>query len=841
MADLRHWQLTSAKSFALPLAADSRLSRTDYADDQIWELLLGTAESPALALQTQYGGRANLVSLVPMWLYENRTIYQTQAYTKPPVITAFAPGYLRSEAKLLPNLNLQAEFWAMESHAVGARYSLRNTGTQTIKLRLDVFGHVVVSSKEQDLGIVALRDGHNALFVGKIANIEPVVLMEKARAITDSDTTPSAKIGVDLNIPAKGDIVVRWVHTGLHKMVDSLALAQHWMHQDWDAHFAVIVRAAQSIPVIETGKSDLDMLIAASYQQLVLSFLTPTGSLPYGSFIATRQPGQGFSPQGDGSDYNRQWDGQEPTLAYLTAAAVASIAPNLAQGIIRNYLAIQREDGWIDRKPGLGGQRQAMLCQPILARLTWAIYQSTEDQAFLNEVFPGLFKFFERWFQPDLDYDQDGLPEWQSERQTGYMYMPTFGTSQSWAQNADIRAVETPDMAAYLLSEAISLRTMAQTLKHKATLKTLDKRITALQMLLENLWQDSHYTYRDRDTHLTTASVTIIKGGRADEEHLPALPLSPVNRLIVRIIGGGNLVPHTTLHLDGLDQNGQAVHETADSEAFVWSYGRGVYTSQHVFTQIDRVRLEGMSRVYKIDVETVDTTRLDINALLPLWSTGISPERAAALVDLLTDKKHFWQPNGVTMCSAQDANFAASNAEGCGAVWPFWLTLIGEGLLDYGYLPQAADLFKRLLAAQLAVVGQQRRFYEFYHSEEPQGLGERGHVAGIVPLHFFMRAIGVRIIASGKVWTGGTFAWDKPITITQHGVTVKLSKVGTQITFPSGYTVTLKPEDGWQAVVDPNPVQLPPVTPIASSPPPNQSTHTSPKSVKIEVDYEPKE
>ena len=55
----------------------------------------------------------------------------------------------------------------------------------------------------------------------------------------------------------------------------------------------------------------------------------------------------------------------------------------LAQGIVRNYLAVQQNDGWIDWKPGLGGQRQGVMCLPVLARLTqngvWSDRRCTPD------------------------------------------------------------------------------------------------------------------------------------------------------------------------------------------------------------------------------------------------------------------------------------------------------------------------------------------------------------------------------------------------------------------------------------------------------------------------------
>src|SRR3954454_10510045 len=102
------WQLGTNSPFALALAADARLSQTDYFDDQVWELLPGSPGNPALALQTSYGGRGGLASIVPLWRSDNRPVYQYQAYTPPPVITAFAQGYLQTRPKITPRLQLKA-------------------------------------------------------------------------------------------------------------------------------------------------------------------------------------------------------------------------------------------------------------------------------------------------------------------------------------------------------------------------------------------------------------------------------------------------------------------------------------------------------------------------------------------------------------------------------------------------------------------------------------------------------------------------------------------------------------------------------------------------------------
>jgi hypothetical protein len=79
-----------------------------------------------------------------------------------------------------------------------------------------------------------------------------------------------------------------------------------------------------------------------------------------------------------------------------------------------------------------------------------------------------------------------------------------------------------------------------------------------------------------------------------------------------------------------------------------------------------------------------------------------------------------------------------------------------------------------------------------------------------------MRSLGVRIISHAKVWVGGPFAWENPVVMQQHGVTVRRSSTGTRIEFPSGYSSDISGDD-WQEISDPNPVHPPPVPPVPVS------------------------
>ena len=115
------------------------------------------------------------------------------------------------------------------------------------------------------------------------------------------------------------------------------------------------------------------------------------------------------------------WNGQAPFDAYYVSSVLP--AAEAAQDL-ENFLAIQTEQGAIDGKPGLAGQRGRFLAAPILASLAWKLYEKSDDQTFLRAAFPKLYKFFWSWFSPEYDEDRDGLPQWKHILQTGFRIIP---------------------------------------------------------------------------------------------------------------------------------------------------------------------------------------------------------------------------------------------------------------------------------------------------------------------------------------------------------------------------------------------------------------------------------
>lgn len=824
---------------SLTLGADARLSRVDFTNDQIWDVIWDDEKIAPATLRSGYGGRVKHVTITPQWVYRERKIESAQSYIQSPKLVAFAPAYAQLEAKIAEHLTVKIEYWVMESNAIGGRFTIYNAGTETEEVQLSLIGDVL-TDKKSSLAIITLISENHALSLGRYPHIEPILMLENAQAgaLTNKEPIIRAK----MTIEAGKNQVVRFVHAGLSRMSDSVERATYWLSQNWDEAFATIEKASQHIPQIMTGDPNTDLLIALSYQQLLQSFITPP-NLPHPSFVATRQIDKGYSAKGDGSDYDRSWNGQSAHLAYLIALGIAPIAPELAQGIVKNFLASQTYDGKVDMKPNFASSTPiegGYLCPPILARLTWNIYQFTEDRAFLEETFPKLLRFYQRWMQEDVD--GDSMPEWTHERQMGYVFFPTFGNNQAWAQNVDIRITESPDMAAYMISEAIHLSFISHLLGKTDGYGILNK-LNKHQVYLENLWREElgRYSYQDRDTNLATPYIPIFMEHPADERVPVALSLENPARIQVHLIGGTNHAPKATLHIVGIGHDNENIHEIADVKTqFVWGYSNGFYTSKNLFQTVNELYFEGVSRVYKVDAHTVDFTRPDVNSILPLMLTGIPENRAESLVKLLTDPAQFWRESGMSIVSAKDRNYDPASAVGGGGTWAYWTTLIGEGLIEYGRGDITRDMVKRLVKTQLAAYTENSYFSEFYHSDQAGGRGEKYHVGGIVPIYLLNRLFGIQIFDSRRVFLGGENFWDTDITIIQHGVTVKRTKNNANITFASGHHIEVTVSANGEMIEDPTTSIAPSVT-IKPHLPPQLDAPTDPKRVIIQVDVEPDE
>jgi len=574
-------------------------------------------------------------------------------------------------------------------------------------------------------------------------------------------------------------------------MQESFQLARQTAARNWDAEKARIELVNEGVPEIYTGDLDWDIVFALTQKVALSSFLNPDHYLPSPSYVLNRMPDQGYSFRGDGSDYSHLWNGQSPLESWFLSEMVTPAAPKLAEGLLLNFLAVQAEDGTIDWKPGMGGQSSRLMATPFLASLALQIYETTENLEFLRQVFPGILKFVQAWFSRDHDRDGDGIPEWDHPMQSGLEDHPIYSHWYDWSQGVDIETVENPALCSFLHRECIALSAIAEKIDRSEVIPSLITYSDHLITAIEASWSDTDSIYYDwdRDTHLT------LTGERLADRQGPGDLIvdrdfeQPV-RLLVHIETDSPSGRHPQVFVHGTSASGHRRVEQVDENQFKWHLQRCRMTGDRVYSKIDRIEILGIEPNDRIDVHTVGLSCINQSQLLPLWAGIPDKKRANRLVKkTITASKKFWQPYGMPACVTPSPE---SDDLVCRHVNMVWNTLIGEGLLQYGYRTEAAELVTRMMQAVIQTVKQDHRFRRYYNADDGRGSGERNVFTGLAPLGLFMNTLGVRIISPIKVALRGHNPFPWPVTIKYRGLTILRQNDKTNVVFPDGQTVTIK-------------------------------------------------
>lgn len=108
-----------------------------------------------------------------------------------------------------------------------------------------------------------------------------------------------------------------------------------------------------------------------------------------------------------------------------------------------------------------------------------------------------------------------------------------------------------------------------------------------------------------------------------------------------------------------------------------------------------------------------DLKRREIIGFLPLWAGITTPDRAERLMQHLTDSRSFGRPFGVPSLAADDPYYDPMGYWN-GPVWVEWQYLIFRGLLEHGYMREAADLAERVIANVSHHLKDSHTFWELY-------------------------------------------------------------------------------------------------------------------------------
>jgi hypothetical protein len=778
---MREWNLKSGDPLSLTLAADARLGHTDYCNDQIWEISLREGEPPSLGLQTTYGLRARNMRIFPRFTLGEITLSDPAEFAIPPSVLHFSPNYLTLSFAPFETIRVRAEYWVPTSQSVTGRFEFTNLDSTT---QLFILEWAAVLSPDSPEGqrMAAVEMGVTTVLAGRTADLTPVFFLTGG---TQASVGPYPSLTVNLELEPQGPRQITWAHAALSTPEASFELARSTVARNWEAEQARIDLLNSGLVEIHTGDSDWDSAFAFSQKTALGLFQSPTDQLAHTSFVLSRQPDQGYSFRSDGSDYTQLWSGQSALEALFLSSLILPASPSLAKDILLNYLDTQTEDGFVDWKPGLGGQRSQLLATPLLANLAWQIYQATTDESFLVEVFPKLLAFVHAWFSPDQDRDGDGIPEWSHSMQSGFEDHPLFAYWHDWSRSIDITTTETPSLCAFLYRECQTLIRMANLLNRPEITPSLLALMDNLRLAVEISWDKSSwmYHYWDRDSHYSP-NEELLGERLGSGDLLVQRSFDQPVRLLIRIQSNSDTPHRPVLFVHGTSPGGQHLVERIE-----WFLGMSFATGERIYSQLERVEIHGLEELDRISIHIVGYNCLDQTLLLPLWAGVPVQERASAIVEKsITNPEKFWRDYGIPACAYYPSQTDIPN---CHYVHIPWNYLIGEGLLAYGYRKESAELTSKIMAAVIRSLNQNRAFSRYYHADTGQGLGDKNALEGLAPLGLFLDTLGVRLISPRKVELDGINPFPWPVTVKYRGLTIFRRSDKTTVVFQDGQTITV--------------------------------------------------
>ncbi len=779
---MREWGLTAEAPLYLRIAADARMTVPSYVDDQIWELTLGGGAPSALALETSYGMRAHSMRIFPGFRLDQDTWIEPMDFHAPPKVGSFLPNYLRISFEPAMELKVVAEYWAKESNLVGGRFTLYNASAEAIRPEMLLHAQLKPGKNPQTMTSVS----HQGVTVlqGSTGLLAPLLFLSGgARAAI----APYPALSVRPLLEPGASELFTWAHSACPELHDSLAATRELMSIKWDAEIARIEQANSGLVEIETGDPDWDVAFSLAQTTSIASFVGPTRHLPHPSIVEERSPHRGYSAHPDGKDHNQGWDGVSATNAYVTISQILASAPELAQGILLNFLASQAPNGTIDWNPGLGGQRSGEQCVPLLATLAMRIYSHTEDHEFLSKVYPRLMGFIDSWFGEPQDNDRDGHPEWRSTAQSGFEDWPAYDRRHYWGQGLDIALAETPDLSSYLYREIEALIEIGRALEQTEQDQDLGSRLLLQKEAIERTWSDkeSCYLSQDRDLDLTVAGSRLGTGQGKFEIEVER-EFDPRVRVLVRVRGDERERRGLKVAIYGKSAGSRKrVHEMLGS-SFQWIEDLGTAATDATFARIDKIVIRGLSSAAKTELRIADYSRPDHTGLLPLWAGVPGRKRADRLIrQNLKNGRRYRREFGIPGWPADGLAFRNATVQ----IRPN--LMIGEGLVDYGYLKEAADLVGRLMLACLHTLREDRVFRESYYPDKPGGPGKPGHSSGVAPLSLFLYVLGIRLISPRKIALRGHNPFPWPVRLSYRGIEILWNKDSALVRFPDASEATV--------------------------------------------------
>ena len=782
MLCMRQWHFSEMDPICTRLSADARSKALDIDHDHSWDLSINGNHPPAIQLKTTYGLHAKHMHLYPYIGWDDHVLGDPLQFHTPPIITTLFPDYAQMVFEPLEGLEATAEFFVADSNTLLGRITVKNHTLTSHQARLKL--HVDLVPEEDSGGMRKRSFKGGVVLAGQTGGLEPVLVVCSGAVVQE---TAHPALVVRDRLDPDGQRSWRFALVARDDFHASVLHAREQCALDWEAAMASLEQRNEELLDIRTGDPAWDAAIWMTQKEICRHLVSPTRKMPFTGFVTRRTPDDRLHAV-QGNQAEPPETAPNVADAYWMASQLVEFNPDLALGVVRNFLANQDPDGFIDGRPGLRGERSGEMCIPLLADLVWKVYQRSGDASMLRNLYTPLHQYFEAWFSEQNDADLDGHPEWHSTFQAGYNRWPAFLRWQKWGQGLKIARAETMDLASYLHREAIVLERMAELLGEKDDVAGLRARRERLHDAVESAWsaRAGCYQHVDRDEHVSPRGKRIGRGKGEFTIEIDGRYEDPV-RLLVRVRCKVSMGKSIGVRIHGRGKRGRPRIERLAATDFDWFWDYGVATTDKTYIVLSEINVVGVSERCSTEISIADFTREDQAGLLPLWSGIPDPERGRLMVEkTILDPTRFWRPAGIPRCSAGDKAYDPTGQKGCGGVSMLWSTMIGEALLEAGCLTEAADLLGRLMRNAIDSLRIEKGFHAEYNPDDGTGIGKAHDIAGAAPLNLLLRVLGVMLFSPRKIWVRGRHPLPWPVTLRWKGLELRLDPAGVKVTFPDG-------------------------------------------------------
>lgn len=772
--------LSQNDPYSIILAADYRQSPQDLTNDTVWEVKVDGRESEGLSLYSTISLSVSSLRIIPVFTNQTQSKINLKQLNDPPILESQTPSYVRFQLIPFPNITCKLEFWVQNSHLLLGRFSVKNGSKETFEGNIAWRVQLIPLSGEG--GMKLINNGSQSYLHGHADKDHVIFILTGA---PNSGKQGQISLQNDLKLREDEQQFFQWAFVVDQSKQSALVAANSAININWEAETARLEVANQKdLFYISSGNHEWDVALESS-QRLAQQLITRSQENPGEYFLLkSRTPDQKIR-----SGFQRKQMSDPVSLNLLEQWYLMQVLPSAAS-LLRDVTART-----ISEFADLTGARnqyhfdnilKPKLPYPILATLMAETYEWDLDKEWVSHHFEGLINFLKLWLEIYPKENENGIPAFGSALQSNFEQFPIHNRWSKDGIGIDARYIASPFLLSLLFKEVSQAIRLGKIIKSSPVeISWLEQQRGALKKSLSDLWDQrkSHFIYKDIKTLKGYAGKFLFSGSGSGLFDIKK-KLNNESRLNIRLLSQQEHTRNTRIWIYGKSGDTKLTEEIIPSTIH-WYGQHGFYTTRHIFTVIDQMKVVHLSELDSITLTTSDFRQDDLSLAMPLWAGAVDPKRSTLLVERWLIPE-FLQPFGMPLVpmSKQPAGNDAFNN-----IHLILNCFILQGLLQYDYQHHVLKLYSNTMFAVTKNLKLFHRLMKQYDASDGYGTGDYNIISGAVPISVFLNLAGIKKWTASEVLINNISAFESPVIIRFRGNTITTTENGHRFSSHGGATI----------------------------------------------------